>query len=242
MLAVATQLHAHRTVVTARLHTRGALVAARLHTRGSLVAARLHARGTLVAARLHVHRPRRFGRPSFDYGGLALAAAASWIGVPGPGEPAMIAAGVLAAEHRLPLLPVLLVGWAAATTGGIIGWLIGLRAGRALLTGPGPLRAMRVRTVARSERLFDSHPVVAVLLTPSWIAGIHRVRPTVYHAVNVTSAAVWAAGTGVGAYFVGPSVIDGVDDVGVATTIALVVVVAVVIGLELRRRRRRDRD
>src|ERR1700759_2824243 len=47
--------------------------------------------------------------PAVDCYGLALAAAASWAAIPGPGEPVLIAAGVLAAKHKLDLTTVLLV-------------------------------------------------------------------------------------------------------------------------------------
>jgi membrane protein DedA with SNARE-associated domain len=176
---------------------------------------------------------------SFDFIGLALAAAASWFGIPGPGEPVLIAAGVLAAHHRLALVPVLVVAWAAATAGGIAGWLVGLKAGRRLLTWRGPLHAMRLRAMARGETMFASHPVIGILLAPSWIAGINRVRWTIFHPVNAASAVVWAGGVGVGGYLVGPAVIDVVDDVGSATAIILVVIVAGAVAVEIRRRRAR---
>jgi membrane protein DedA with SNARE-associated domain len=176
---------------------------------------------------------------SYDFIGLAAAAAASWFGIPGPGEPVLIAAGVLAGQHRLALVPVLIVAWAGATLGGIAGWTLGLRAGRTLLIGRGPLRAMRVRAAARGEDLFGRHPVVAILLTPSWIAGVNRARPAVFLPVNLASAAVWAAGIGLGAYFAGPAVIEVVNDFGAVTAILLGVAVAGAIALEVRWRRRR---
>ena len=40
----------------------------------------------------------------------------------------LIGAGVLAARGRLDLTTVLVVAWVAATAGGIIGWLGGLKA------------------------------------------------------------------------------------------------------------------
>jgi membrane protein DedA with SNARE-associated domain len=199
-----------------------------------VTAAGLHDQLALPVAAHHFHHE------SFDFVGLAAAAAASWVGIPGPGEPVLIAAGVLAAQHRLALLPVLIVAWLAATFGGVVGWVVGLKAGRTLLTWRGPLRTMRVRAVARGEALFGSHPVIAILLTPSWLAGIHRPRPALYLTVNLVSAAVWAGGVGLGAYFAGPAVVDVVNDVGTATVIALVVVVAAAIAFEVRRRRRRD--
>jgi membrane protein DedA with SNARE-associated domain len=176
--------------------------------------------------------------PAVDYYGVAAAAAASWIGVPGPGEPVLIAAGVLAAKHKLDLTTVLLVAWAAATTGGILGWAIGLKAGRGLLTAPGPLRGLRLRAVERGERVFERYAVVAVLLTPSWIAGIHRVRSSVYQPTNAAAAAVWAGGIGIGSYLAGPAVIDVVNDFGLGTSVIVAVVILAGVGLELTRRHR----
>ena len=176
--------------------------------------------------------------PAVDYYGLAAAAAASWIGVPGPGEPVLIAAGVLASRGKLDIATVIVVAWAAATAGGILGWAIGLKAGRGLLTAPGPLHGLRLRTVARTEKVFDRYAVVAVLLTPSWIAGIHRVRSTVYQPTNALAAAVWAAGIGLGSYLAGPAVTDVVDDFGTGTSVILAAVIVAGVALGLARRHR----
>ncbi len=188
----------------------------------------------------HFHFHHQFHGPPFDYVGLALAAAASWIGVPGPGEPVLIAAGVLAARHQLDIVGVVLVAWAAATAGGMIGWLVGLKAGRGLLTAPGPLRSVRLSAVRRGEQVFARYPVIAIVLTPSWVAGIHRVRGAVYQPTNAIAAALWAAGLGFGAYLIGPTVVDVADDFGLVTGIivaAVIVVIAVTVALERRRRR-----
>jgi membrane protein DedA with SNARE-associated domain len=176
--------------------------------------------------------------PAVDYYGLAVAAAASWVGVPGPGEPVLIAAGVLAAKHKLDLPTVLLVAWVAATTGGILGWAIGLKAGRGLLTASGPLHALRLRAVERGEKVFERYAVIAVLLTPSWIAGIHRVRSSVFQPTNAVAAAVWAGGIGVGSYLAGPAVLDVVEDVGTGTSVIVAVVIGGAVALELARRYR----
>src|SRR5437588_1773384 len=47
---------------------------------------------------------------NIDYAALALGAFASWAGVPGPGEPLLIASAIVAAHHKLDLTPVLI--WA----------------------------------------------------------------------------------------------------------------------------------
>ena len=195
-----------------------------------LVPALLHLQGALF---VHRHAPGSV----WDYLGVAAAAAASWIGVPGPGEPVLIGAGIWASKGRLDLATVLVVAWLGATIGGVIGWVIGRRAGRTLLTAQGPLHAARLRTVQRGERIFERYAFIAVLLTPSWVAGIHRVRSRVYQPINAVSAATWAVGIGLGSYFAGTAVIDWVDDFGLGTSLILVAVIVAAAGVELARRR-----
>jgi membrane protein DedA with SNARE-associated domain len=197
-------------------------------------------RGLLVLAialRIHHH----FKGPPIDYAGLAAASAASWIGVPGPGEPVLIAAGIFAAKHKLDIATVIVIAWAGATAGGMGGWLIGMKAGRTLLTARGPLQRLRLAAVARGDEVFGRIPIIAILLTPSWIAGIHRVGPAVYIPTNALGAAAWAAGIGLGAFYLGPPVVDLVQDLGVVVSIGLGVLIAVGIGAGVVRRRRTAR-
>ena len=194
---------------------------------------------TLLIFGLALRLQHDFHGPPIDYLGLGLAAAASWIGVPGPGEPILIAGGVFAAKHKLDIGEVLLVAWAGATAGGVAGWLIGGKMGRAVVTTRGPLQKMRIAAVARGDEVFARYPVLAILLTPSWIAGIHRVRTGIYLPTNAVGAALWAASIGLGAYFVGPPVIEFVDDLGLVTVVGVVLLVLVGILIEVRRRRRR---
>jgi membrane protein DedA with SNARE-associated domain len=193
----------------------------------------------LLPALIHIHLHLHHAARSFDYVGLAAGSFASWVGLPGPGEPLLLAAAVLAAKHRLDLGDVLAVAFISAVAGGIIGWLVGLKAGRRLATAPGPLHSLRLRAVNRGEDIFNRYPVTAILMTPAFVAGIHRVRPVLYHVVNVLSAAAWTTAIGVGGYFIGPPVLDAVDDLGTGATIAVVAVVVVLFGLHLARQYRR---
>jgi membrane protein DedA with SNARE-associated domain len=192
----------------------------------------------LLVFALHLFHHNVASRAQIDYVALALGAFASWVGLPGPGEPLLIAAAIIAAKHKLDIAPVLLWAFVGAAFGGFVGWVAGWFGGRKVMTAPGPLRSLRLRAVERGEEVFDRLTVIAILLAPSWVTGIHRVGPVLYNVTNVVSAAVWAVGIGLAAYYVGPPVLDILADVGTVTAIGLVALVLVGIGLEIRRRRR----
>ena len=192
---------------------------------------------------IHIHGLHLFshvhGSP-VDYLGVALAAFASWAGFPGPGEPVLIAAAVVASKHKLDITPLIFWASVGATAGGVVGWWIGLVAGRRVLTAPGPLLGFRLRTVQRGEALFHRFEVLAIVFTPSWVAGVHRSRARIYLPVNLVSAiALWAVPLAVGAYYAGPPLLDFVNDVGVVATVVLGVFLIAAVGGEVTRRRRR---
>ena len=162
----------------------------------------------------HIH-----GKP-VDYVAVAVAAFASWAGLPGPGESVLIATGVLAAKHHLDITPVLVWATIGAVLGGMIGWVVGLKAGRAALTAPGPLHRARLRAAARGDEVFRRLEVVAILLAPSWVAGIHRSRARLYLPINLVSSLAWALGFGLAAYYAGPPVLDLASDFGTFATLA----------------------
>ena len=186
-----------------------------------------------MAAAAHHHH---FAAHSVEYLGIAVAAALSWAGVPGPGEATLIAAGLVAAAHKLDIGTALAAAWAGATAGGIAGWLLGLAGGRALASAPGPLLGHRGRAISAGERFYERFGVIAVFLTPSWVAGIARMRWPQYLLANAISALVWALVVGLGAYVIGPAVGDVVADMGIVLTAVLVALVgAVVAGRFVRR-------
>ncbi len=182
--------------------------------------------------------PHRAEGPAVDYYGLAAAAAASWVGVPGPGEPVLIARGRPGFQAQARPQHRAAGGLGRGHRRRDPGWAIGLKAGRGLLTAPGPLHGLRLRAVQRGEKVFERYAIIAVLLTPSWIAGIHRVRSSVYQPTNAAAAAVWAGGIGVGSYLAGPAVIDVVNDYGAGTSVIVGVVIVAAVGLQLARRHR----
>ncbi|HZU39770.1 MAG TPA: hypothetical protein VE992_01890 [Solirubrobacteraceae bacterium] len=186
-----------------------------------------------------LHFRHRFHGPAVDYFGLALAAFASWSAVPGPGEPVLIAESIFAAKHSLDISSVIGVAWVGAAAGGMAGWLVGLIAGRRLVTARGPLRQARLRALERGEGIFKRHPVLAIYLTPSWVSGIHGVGTRIYVSVNTATSGLWAAVIGLGAYYAGPPIVEFADDLGTASLVALGVLIVASLGGELVRRRRR---
>ena len=194
----------------------------------------------IATLHLHLHFLHHLKGVTIDYVGLAVAACASWIIGIGPGEPVVVAAGVFAARHKLDISPVIFWAWVGAAVGGVIGWLLGMKLGRTVLTAPGPFRQLRLQSVRHGERLFKRREIAAIVLTPPWVAGINRSRARVYIPVNVVSAlVVWAAPLAIGAYFIGPPILEFFDDIGVVLTIGLLAVIVLIVGVEVVRRRHR---
>jgi membrane protein DedA with SNARE-associated domain len=195
----------------------------------------------ILGLRLHLHLLHHHGT-AIDYFGVAAAAFLSWLIWAGPGEPAVIAAGVVAAKHKLDIAPVVFWAWIGATLGGIAGWLVGLKAGRAVLTAPGPLYKTRLRAAEYGERVFRRMEILAIIGTPAWVAGINRSRPGIYLPVNALSALLlWAAPLAIGAYYAGPVILDLFGDAGTLLSILVGAVAVAIVGGEVLRRRTKRR-
>lgn len=192
----------------------------------------------LIGLHLHLHLFHHVKGPTFDYVGIALASFASWVGLPGPGEAVLLAASVFAAKHKLDITPVLFVAFLGAAAGGIVGWVVGLKAGRPVLTAPGPLRSIRLDAVEKGEQAFKRMEAVAIWLTPSWVAGINRAGPGIYNLVNALSAALWAVAIGVGGYYIGPPIVEVVNDTGTVGLILVIVIVLAGVATTILRRHR----
>jgi membrane protein DedA with SNARE-associated domain len=177
------------------------------------------------------------------YTAIALAAFTSWAGIPGPGEASLIAGGAFAARHRVDIVQVELYAFAGALVGGMVGWAVGWRVGAEVAGRPGPLYRLRRHGLQAGERFFERFGPLAVFLTPSWVAGIHRVVPLRFALYNALACAVWTAGYGLTTYFLGPHVAEWFGDIGTLATIALVggVALAATIAFVRRRRRRAGR-
>jgi membrane protein DedA with SNARE-associated domain len=195
----------------------------------------------LAHVALHgIHHPHG---PSVDFGLVALAAAASWVGVAGVGEAVLVAAGIAASRGHPDIGWVVFFAWAGAVVGGIVGWLIGRYGGRRVVLAGRWLRSSRLRALDVGERFFKRFGWLAVYLAPSWVAGLNKMSTASYMLANAAWALVWALSLGLGSYAIGPSVRDLWGDFGLIG--ALVLVAGILVALLLTRlgfRRRRTED
>jgi undecaprenyl-diphosphatase len=190
-----------------------------------------------------INIPSGLGYPAL--GGLV---AAESMGVPVPGETALIAAGILAHDGKLQIEFVILIAAVAAITGDNLGYLIGRKGGRALLEKDGPLLKHRKAILEKGEPFFARHGPKAVFLgrwfaglriAAAWLAGINRMHWLTFFFWNALGGIAWATSVGLAAYFLGHIAEKIVKDAGL---IGVGVVALAIIGFLIWRRRRRSVD
>jgi membrane protein DedA with SNARE-associated domain len=144
----------------------------------------------------------------WEYAALFAAVAASWAGVPVIGATALGLAGVAASQGRLNLALVIAVSTAAGEVGGLIGYAIGNRWGRALLERPGKHQEGRRRMMQRGEQAYAMWGRIAVFFTPSIVSGTAKMQHGQFILWNLVaslafSVAVAASSYGFGRVFTG---------------------------------------
>jgi membrane protein DedA with SNARE-associated domain len=173
---------------------------------------------------------------------LGLAAVTAF-GVPGPGDSALLAAGALAAQGRLNVVVVLVFAFVGYVIGCAIGYVVGVRGGRRLMERPGRTAQFRRKALAKGDSLFARFRLLAPVLVPAPIAGIHQVAIPLFMLATLVCALWWTLATGLAAYYLGEGAKRWLSNVG-GTGFAIVGVVAA-IGLCYRygwQRRHRQRD
>jgi membrane protein DedA with SNARE-associated domain len=134
---------------------------------------------------------------------LFLAVAASWAGVPFLGAAVAGAAGVAASQGELDLAAVILVTIVAGEVGGLIGYDIGFRWGRALLDRPGKHQARRQRLMSEGERAYAKWGGLAVFFTPAIVSGTAKMRHGRFAFWNLLASVGFAVSVTASAYGLG---------------------------------------
>src|SRR6476659_6415907 len=73
------------------------------------------------------------------------------MGIPVPGETALIAAALLAHDGQMDIVTLVVLASAAAIIGDNVGFMIGRKGGRKLLMRPGPFHSQRLKVIEVGE-------------------------------------------------------------------------------------------
>ena len=187
----------------------------------------------------------------FTHHGLPLlfaAVAVESLGIPVPGETALIAFGVLASQGHYPIAVVIAIAAAGAIVGDNLGfWLIGRRGGRALITRYVWIERRTRHALPRTEAVVARYGGRAVFFgrfvsvlreTVAWVAGLAGMSWPRFLFWNASGGIVWATGVGLLAYFGGKALADAVGRYGLYAGAVIVFALAL---LFVRRRANRRR-
>ena len=179
---------------------------------------------------------------------MVLLIAGESMGLPLPGETALIAAAILASRGNFDIAAVIALAATAAIVGDNIGYVIGRRGGRTLLLRHPRLRGHGERMLAMGEPFFARHGPKAVFLgrwfaglriAAAWLAGINRMRWPSFLFWNATGGIAWAISVGVLAYALGHSAERVLKAAGAIGAGGVVLGgIAALVYLRVRRRRR----
>jgi membrane protein DedA with SNARE-associated domain len=178
------------------------------------------------------------------YAALFALIAVESMGIPVPGETALITGAILASNGKLQIELVIVLAALAAILGDNVGYLIGRHGGRRLLTANGPFLATRTRVLRVGEPFFERHGAKAVFLGrftaglriwAAWLAGATHMPWKSFLVFNALGGIIWAIVVGVLAYLLGHAAEKAV---AVAGVIGLVGAVLFLVGgwFVLRRR------
>jgi membrane protein DedA with SNARE-associated domain len=174
------------------------------------------------------------------------------MGVPSPGETALVAAAVLASQGKLNIELVILIGVVSAIVGDNVGYFLGRRFGREVLVAPGPFHARRQMAIEAGERFFEKHGGKAVFLArwvalvrvaAAWLAGINHMPFKIFFFWNALGGITWGITFGLVGYFVGERGANLLSEIGiVGAAVLIVMAVGAVIWLRRRERQTRARE
>ncbi len=174
------------------------------------------------------------------------------MGVPSPGETALVLAAVLASQGKLQIWLVILIGVSSAILGDNIGYWLGRRLGREVLEAPrGPFQHRRKAVIAAGDRFFAKHGPKAVFLArwialvrfaAAWLAGINEMRFRDFFIWNALGGITWGVTFGLVGYYGGKTAAHLITQFGIYALIGLVVLgVGGYAGNKWRERRAADR-
>lgn len=186
-----------------------------------------------------------FGMPShLGYAALGMLIGLESMGLPLPGEAALLTSGALAHQGRLSITLVVVIAATAAIVGDNLGYLLGARGGRRLLERDGRFATHRRRFLVAGERFYDRHGPKAVFLarwvvgarvTAAWLAGVNHMPWRQFLVYNALGGVLWAVTIGMVGYGLGAAGAKIVQTAGIAALAVLVLAGAAFIVVRRRR-------
>ena len=186
--------------------------------------------------------------PNLGYAAVFALIAVETMGIPVPGETALIAAALLAHDGQLEIVPLVVIASTAAILGDNVGFAIGRHGGRRLFERPGPFHEHRLKVLEQGEPFFAKHGAKAVFLgrwvaglriASAWLAGMNKMSWPTFLFWNALGGIFWAGATGFAVYALG-DVAERIFEVAGPAAAGLAVLAVIVFLLWRRRRSRRE--
>jgi membrane protein DedA with SNARE-associated domain len=174
------------------------------------------------------------------------------MGVPSPGETALVLAAILASQGKLQIWLVILIGVASAIAGDNIGYLLGRKFGRDVLVSRGPFHEHRRQAVEVGDRFFERHGpktvfiarwIALIRFAAAWLAGINKMPFPLFFFWNALGGITWGITFGLVGYFGGEAAAHVLAQAGIIGAIvlgAIAVVAFAYVKLRSRARARRS--
>jgi membrane protein DedA with SNARE-associated domain len=166
-----------------------------------------------------------------EYLTVGALAAISWFGISGPGDAALVAASIWAAQGKLDMALVMTSAFLGAEIGGAVGYLVGLHGGRPLILRPGPLFAFRQKAVVRGDRVVQRFGRLASITALPIVCGVNRVPLGTFVTFSTIGRLGWVLLTGFAAFYLGQAAVDQLRQVGVPVIATILVIALVVFGV-----------
>jgi membrane-associated protein len=163
------------------------------------------------------------------YAAVFALIAVETMGIPVPGETALIGAALLAHDGQLDIVWLVVLAAAAAIIGDNVGFAIGRKGGRRLFARPGPFHHHRMKVLEHGEPFFARHGPKAVFLgrwvsglriASAWLAGMNKMDWPTFLFWNALGGIAWAASIGLGVYFLGHFAEEVISTAGPAAAVA----------------------
>lgn len=176
------------------------------------------------------------------------------MGIPVPGETALVIGAVAAAQGRLHLTGVVVAGVTGAVVGDNIGYWVGRRWGRGLVRVRGVRLVWDERRMAVAERFFERRGWVAVFLGrfvallrifAGPLAGMHHMPWPRFVVANAAGAILWVGAVTAVGFTLGSNLDRAIHVVKTAGYLGLALAALVVAGwvaFHVRRSRRERRE